>query len=307
MFSEMTRRLGAKPIMTMMAVLLSLCIAILGLAPSIYATQIMGRFVTHGRTNTLVAMLIGLAIALLGELLLRVMRFRVLSTIGAEADEELANTLFQRSPQNEQMRGMILLESVSATYSAGRIAALMDLPTAFLYVAALWWISMDIGVGVCLSILLAVLFDLAMGRVGSVASSSGNVARNKVLTATSVESRGVAVADWVDSTVRTGQVGTFRDGSISMSNSMVYSIVLTIGAIMVVNQNVGSSALFGAGLLGSRAAAIALRMGGLLTELKRGQPAMEAVVRILNAPIPSQGARPQFLSAVPSPIANPAP
>jgi ATP-binding cassette subfamily C protein LapB len=283
--------------MTMVAMLLSLGIALLGLAPSIYATQIMGRFVSHGRISTLVTLLIGLGIAMLGELLLRVMRFRVLSTVGAEADEELAHAVFQRSPENEHMRSMILLESVSATYSAGRIAALMDLPTALLYVAALWWVSVDIGVGVCAAIVIAVLLDLAMGRVGSIASAAGNAVRNRVMTANSVESRGAAVADWVDSAIRTGQTGAFREGSISLSNSMVYCVVLTIGAIMVVNDSVGPSALFGAGLLGSRAASIALRMGGLSSELKRGQPAMEAVVRILSGPPPTPDARTQFFAA----------
>jgi len=297
MFSEMTRRLGARPAMTMVAVLLSLGIALLGLAPSIYATQIMGRFVSHGRINTLVALLIGLAIAMLGELLLRVMRFRVLSAVGAEADEELANAVFQRSPESEHMRSMILLESVSATYSAGRVAAVMDLPTALLYVAALWWISVDVGIGVCIAIVIAILFDLAMGRVGSIASAAGNVVRNRVMTSSATEARGAAVADWVDSAIRTGQAGAFREGSISLSNSMVYSVVLTIGAIMVVNDNVGPSALFGAGLLGSRAAAIALRIGGLTSELKRGQPAMEAVVRILTAPPPQADVRSQFFAA----------
>ena len=283
--------------MTMVALLLSLGIALLGLAPSIYATQIMGRFVSHGRTNTLVALLVGLAIAMLGELLLRVMRFRVLSAVAAEADEELANAVFHYSPEKEYMRGMILLESVSATYAATRMAALMDFPTALLYVAALWWISVDIGIGVTIAILVAILLDLALARVGSVASAAGNVVRNRVMTSVSTDARGAAVADWVDSSIRTGQAGAFREGSISLSNSMVYSVVLTLGAIMVVNDSVSASALFGAGLLGSRAAAIALRMGGLTSEMKRGQPAMEAVVRILNNPRPEPDARAPFFGA----------
>jgi ABC-type bacteriocin/lantibiotic exporter with double-glycine peptidase domain len=290
--------------MTLAAVLLSLCIALLGLTPSIYATQIMGRFVTHGRMSTLVTMLTGLAIALLGELLLRVMRFRVLSAVSAEADEELANALFGRSSEKEQTRAMILLESVSATYSAGRIAALMDIPTAILYIAALWWISADIGAGACIAIVIAVLFDLAMGRISSIASAAGNVVRNRVLTSPSVEARRSVVADWVDSAVRTGQLAAFREGTISMSNSTIYSVVLTIGAIMVVNDDVGSSALFGAGLLGSRAAAIALRMGGLFTDLKRGQPAMEVVVQILSAPQPAPASEPHSFANRRTPVSN---
>ncbi len=304
MFSEMTRRLGIRPAMTMIAVLLSLGIALLGLAPSIYATQIMGRFVIHGRTDTLVVMLVGLVIALLGELVLRVMRFRVLATIGAEADEELAHALYQRSSEAERARGMLLLESVATTYSAGRVAALMDLPTAILYVAALWWISADIGIGICLAIIIAILIDLALARVSAIAAASGNVTRNRLLTSASIETHSVATADWVDATVRTGQAAAFREGSISLSNSMIYSIVLTIGAVMVVNDSVGSSALFGAGLLGSRAAAIALRVGGLLTELKRGRPAMEAVVQILSVPSQPPDARTQFFSARPSSFAS---
>ena len=294
MFSELTRRLGARPMMTAVAAFLSLFIALLGLAPSIYATQIMGRFVAHGRMSTLSAMLIGLMIAMLGELVLRVMRYRVLSAVTAEADEELAEALFQRSTANEQMRGVILLESVAATYSASRIAGLMDLPTAFLYVAALWWISVDLGVAVCVSIVLAVLFDLAMGRIGSVASAVGNAARTRMMNTNGSDARNVAVAEWVDATVRTGQTGAFREGTISMSNSLVYSVVLTVGAVLVVSDHVGASALFGAGLLGARAAAIALRMGALLSELKRGQPAMEAVVRILSTPTPTPVAATPF-------------
>jgi ABC-type bacteriocin/lantibiotic exporter with double-glycine peptidase domain len=300
MFSEITRRLGANPVLATMAALLSLCIALLGLAPSIYATQVMGPFLTHGRTNTLIAMLIGLMIALLGELLLRVMRFRVLSVIGAEADEDLANALLQRGSEAEHMRAMILLESVSVTYSAGRIATLMDLPTGLLYVAALWWISPDIGFGVCLAVFIVVLFDLAMGRIGGIASASGNVMRGRVMAARSIDSRRVLLADWVDSSVRTGQIGAFREGTVSLSNSLVYCVVLTIGAVLVVNNDVGASVLFGAGMLGSRAAAIFLRSAGLLSELKRGRPAMEAIVKILASPSPATAdIGSQFLTARP--------
>lgn len=304
MFSEMTRRLGARPIITMAAALLSLGIALLGLAPAIYATQIMGPFLAHGRPAALVSLLVGLAIALVGEILLRAMRFRVLASLSVEADDELATAVLQRSSEADHVHGMILLETVFATYSAGRIAAFMDIPTAILYIAALWWISPSIGIGLCIAIIVAVLFDLAMGRINAIASAAGDLTRNKVMSAAPVDSKGSVLIDWLDSSVRTGQIASLREGTMSVSNSMVYSIVLTIGAIMVVNASVSPAVLFGAGLLGSRAAAVTLRIGGLLSALKRGQPAMAGLARILNAPISITENRPPLTVNQRSPLAT---
>lgn len=266
-----------------MALVLSVLIALLGMAPSLYASQVMGRFVTHGRITTLVAVSIGLGIAIMGEVTFRLVRHRLLEVVCINADEELASMVLQKAGEGERLRVLSALEVVMSTYSGSRAALLMDLPTGILYIAALWFISPAIGLAATVGVILAMLLDLGIGRVMAVFSAQREATRGRI--AAPVEHPG-ALADYIDSGARLGRIGAVRDGMMVAANNVTYCLVIAVGAVLVVNADLPAGTLFGAGLLSSRAASIALRVGGLLAELKRGQPAMEAVVRILREPRP---------------------
>jgi ATP-binding cassette subfamily C protein LapB len=299
MFAELTRRLASKPGVSAMAILLSLVIAVLGLAPSIYASQVMGRYVSHARMATLVTISVGLAIAMIGEFAVRWVRHQLLESAFLAADEDLAEQVFSRLTEAE--RPMILgsFEVVTTTYSGYRAATVMDLPTGVIYLAALWWISSEIGLAATIAVILVVGMDLAMNRVSAVAGATKDGTRRRLTTAQQPTELKDRLVDWIDSGARLTRVSAAREGVMIIANNSAYCLVIAIGAILVVESNLPSSALFGAGLLTSRAVAIMLKLSGLLAEMKRALPAMETLVRLMRErqplPIGNDAAPPQHV------------
>jgi ABC-type bacteriocin/lantibiotic exporter with double-glycine peptidase domain len=303
MFSELTRRLAAKPTISAMATMLSVFIALLGLAPAMFASQVMGRFAAHGRLPTLVTLSIGLAIALIGEITMRLLRHRLLESACLPADEDLTKQLFSRVTQAERPRVLGALETIAGTYSAFRAATLMDVPAGFLYVAALWFVSIEVGLAASFCVIVALLLELGMGRVASVSMASRDGTRNRMLALPAGAESETAIVDWMDSCVHVTRGSAMRESVMIVSNNSAYCFVIAIGALMVVDANLPASALFGAGLLTSRSVSILSKIAGLHAELKRAQPTMEGIVRLLRERQPAApGVTPGGGAAQPAPI-----
>lgn len=282
MFAELTRRLAARPSVSAMAAALSVLIAVLGLAPALYASQVMGRFASHGRLPTLITISIGLAIALIAEMVFRLLRHRLLESVCAPADEELTNQVLARVQEPARPRALGAVEMIAGSYSAFRAATLMDLPAGFLYLAALWCISVEVGLAATICVAVVLGLEMAMGRISAVAAASREGARGRLLKPQGAASQEAAVTEWIDSGVHAARGAAWREGAMVISNNSAYCIVIAVGALLVVNSNLPPSALFGAGLLTSRAVSILTKIGSLRAELKRALPTMESVVRLLG-------------------------
>jgi ABC-type protease/lipase transport system fused ATPase/permease subunit len=300
MFSELTRRLASKPTVSAMAAALSVLIALLGLAPAIFASQVMGRFASHGRVATLVTMSIGLVIALAGEMTIRLLRHRLLESVCVPADEDLTKQLFARIAQAERPRVLGALETISGTYSAFRAATVMDVPAGFLYLAALWCVSTQVGLAATFCVLLALTLELGMGRVAAVSTAAREGIRGRILNLPAGTDSEAAITDWMDSGVHVTRGTALREGVMIMSNNSAYCFVIAVGALMVVDSNLPASALFGAGLLTSRAVSILTKIGSLRSELKRALPTMEGIVRLLRERSPQTAGA---IAAAPAPAA----
>jgi len=284
MFSEITRRLSAQPILAVMAVALSILIAILGLMPSVYAAQVMGRFTAHGQMGTLITMSVGLAIAIGAEVALRALRHRLLEGVCLAADDTLCVEVISRAAEGELGRAVGALEMISGTYSAAKIAAFMDIAAVILYLTALWLLSAGIGVAATAALVTAIGLEVALSRVATVAGAGRDGARGAIFAAPPDGRLIAAMIAWMDRGSAVARVGNVRESAIGAANSVAYAFVLAVGAVMVVEGTLSPGTLFGIGLISSRAIGMALKATGVLADLRRGQPAMEAVIRFLREP-----------------------
>jgi len=282
MFSEITRRLAAKPILAAMAVALSLFVAILGLMPSVYAAQVMGRFTAHGQMGTLVTMSVGLVFAIVAEVTLRTLRHRLLEGICLTADDSLCIEVVSKAGEGELGRAVGALEMISGAYSASKIAAVMDVAAVILYLLALWLLSASIGVAATAAMIVAIGLEVTLSRISMVAGAGRDRARGAIFAVPSGGKTIAAVISWMDQGAAMARVGNVREGAIGAANSMAYAFVLAVGAVMVVDGTLSPGTLFGIGLISSRAIGMALKVTGVLADLKRAQPAMEAVIRLLH-------------------------
>jgi ATP-binding cassette subfamily C protein LapB len=282
MFAEITRRLAAQPLLAVMAAALSILIAILGLVPSVYAAQVMGRFATHGQMGTLVTMSVGLVVAIMAELTLRWLRHRLLEGVCLAADDTLCVQVVSRAGEDELGRAVGALEMVASTYSAAKIAAFMDVAAVILYLATLWLLSAGIGVAATAVMIIAIGVELAMSRVAMVAGAGRDGARGAIFAAQPGGGVIPAMVAWMDRGSTVARVGNVRESAMGATNSLSYAFVLAVGAVMVVDGTLSPGTLFGIGLIASRAVGMALKATSMLAELQRGQPAMEAVIRFLR-------------------------
>jgi hypothetical protein len=205
----------------------------------------------------------------------------------------LAKQVFARVTEAERPRVLGALEAITSTYSAFRAATLMDVPTGVLYLAALWFISSDIGLAATVCAFVALALELTMSRVSMVASVVRDATRGRLVNhPPGAAEQETAIVEWMDSGVRLTRGAALREGVIVIANNSAYCFVIAVGALLVVNSTLPASALFGAGLLTSRSVAILLKVGSLRAELKRALPTMESIVRMLRErqPLPAGGA-----------------
>lgn len=282
MFSELTRRLAAQPVLAALAVALSVLIAFLGLAPSVYAAQVMGRFTAHGQMGTLVTFSTGLTVAILAEVTLRTLRHRLLEGICLRADDSLCIEVLARTGDGELGPAIGALEMIAGTYSAARIAAFMDVAAVILYLLALWLLSPAVGVAVSAAMAVAVCVEMVLARIAAVAGAGRDGARGGIFSAPQGNGTLAAVMTWMDRGSAVARIGNLRESAIGATNSAAYAFVLAVGAVMVVDGTLSPGTLFGIGLIASRAIGMALKAAGMLNELKRGRPAMEAVIGFLR-------------------------
>jgi len=282
MFSEVTRRLAAKPILATMAAVLSIFIAILGLMLSVYAAQVMGRFTAHGQMGTLVTLSVGLVVAIAAEVTLRTLRHRLLEGICLTADDTLCVEVMSRVDESALGRAVGALEMVCGTYSAAKIAAFMDVSAVILYLTALWLLSPGIGVAATATMMVAIGVEVTLSRISTVASAGRDGTRGAIFAAPPDGRLIAAVIKWMDQGSRMARVCNARESAMGAANGLAYAFVLGVGAVMVVDGTLSPGTLFGIGLISSRAMGMALKATGVWADLRRAQPAMEAVIRFLS-------------------------
>lgn len=251
------------------------------LSGSLFMLQVYDRVLPSRSVPTLVALIVMVAVLYAFQGVLETVRGRVLTRVGAGIDELISGRVFDcivRLPLRIRDRGEGLqalrdLDQVSGFLSGGGPAALFDLPWIPLYVLICFlfhpWIGMAALIGAVLLILLTVLADrLVRAPTKSMSELS---ARRGTIAQASVRNAEVLTAMGMNANLArrwTSANGDFRAaqerasditggfGAVSrILRMMLQSMVLALGAYLVIYQQATPGIIIASSILTSRALA----------------------------------------------------
>ncbi len=168
---ELLARLFAKPMIAFELIAASFFANMLALATSLYVIQVLNRYVSYGVDSTLATLTVGVLIAIILEFGFRQARLMLASTISSESDETLiigsfgiltgakaaAMDILPPGLRREVLSGA---DTVQTAYNAPNIAAILDVPFALVFVAALFMLSPPIAIVVTFFVVGVLIFGI---------------------------------------------------------------------------------------------------------------------------------------------------
>ena len=283
------------------ALLVSLFVNLLALAAPIFVLQVYDRVVFHAGLSTLKGLVIGMAVAILFDYLLRQARSRVFQSVAVNLDVVVGRALFNKI----QSLPLRVLEGRPAAYwqalfrdadtvrnaFSGPSAALVtDLPFAVLFLILIFVIAEPVA---WVLVAFLPLFVLLAWRSGKALRQSAARERDSTLSrdallnemiAARTTVKALALGDamrprWEGRHAATIELarerGQSTDGSQVLANAMMLLTTVTltaVGALAILDQRMTIGALIAANMLGGRMIAPFVQLVGqwrLLTQVRQ--------------------------------------
>ncbi|WP_081688006.1 type I secretion system permease/ATPase [Rhizobium mesoamericanum] len=251
----------------------SLAVNLLYLAGPIYMLQVYDRVMSSGSVTTLVMLSLILLLAYLCLVGLDIVRGRILSRAGIRMDTLLSQRLLLASLERPEARSQPLrdLDTIRQFATGGGIQALFDLPWVPLYLIVLFLLHPLLGMfALCGGVVIgamAFINELVLRKALSEAGDASN--RNYAFTdvtlrnAESVNAMGMAhnlILRWSDDRnlmlhrqLLAGDRGGFIGGVIKFVRMSMQSIVLGLGAFLVIERMATAGIMFAGSMLLGRA------------------------------------------------------
>jgi len=251
----------------------SLAVNLLYLAGPIYMLQVYDRVMSSGSVTTLVMLSLILLLAYLCLVGLDMVRGRVLSRAGIRMDTLLSQRLLLASLERPESRSQPLrdLDTIRQFATGGGVTALFDLPWVPIYFFVLFLLHPLLGVfALCGGVVigsLALVNELVLRKSLSEAGDASN--RNYAFTdmslrnAETVNAMGMArnlIVRWSDDRnlmlhgqLKAGDRGGFISGIIKFVRMSMQSLVLGLGAFLVIERLSTAGIMFAGSMLLGRA------------------------------------------------------
>ena len=293
-------------------VLATLAINVLALSIPLATMNIFDRVISNGAFETLWALAIGVALALLFDFALRSLRASVLDHGSARSDVLVANGVFgrilgarmsaRRGPGvgsvGLQTNALREYESVREYFNASAMAALGDLPFVALFLLVIWSVAGSLVVvplvAVPLFLLTALAIQMRLRRVVE-GGFEQTALKNSVATETlaGIESiklaggEGHAAARWeqsVASQLRHSMRMRFWSNLslhlITLFQGLTTISILVVGVYLVTAGSITPGALFATNLLAARCLGPLVAVSALVARLHQMRMAGQAVARL---------------------------
>lgn len=312
--NELFQRFSKDPRITFQLVVATFFINLLALATSLFVIQVLNRYISHGVNATLTTLATGTLIAIGFEMAFRSIRRQLIEIQNAEQNTLLSERAFDvllqtRMPvldrvsvgkRTEILRG---LDSLRAITMPQTVAAVLDLPFAFLFVLVLWWLSPYLAlvsvIVIALSVVLAwqvqlgarkdvsQLQEAASARAGLLNSAATAGETIREFNGSGFLSTGWRKTDTAVSLlgVRMANARDFLQAKIGFVTSLQTIGIISVGALQVVNGDLSVGAMIGANILAGRAlmpVSRLVQMGGAFTS---GQQSGDRLREFLTLPL----------------------
>ncbi|WP_088690541.1 MULTISPECIES: type I secretion system permease/ATPase [unclassified Rhizobium] len=251
----------------------SLAVNLLYLAGPIYMLQVYDRVMSSGSVTTLVMLSLILLVAYVCLVGLDMVRGRILSRAGIRMDALLSQRLLLASLERPESRSQPLrdLDTIRQFATGGGVTALFDLPWVPIYLVVLFLLHPLLGAfALCGGVVigsLAVMNELVLRKSLSEAGDASN--RNYAFTdislrnAEAVNAMGMAtnlIVRWSDDRnlmlhrqLQASDRGGFIGGIIKFVRMSMQSLVLGLGAFLVIERMATAGIMFAGSMLLGRA------------------------------------------------------
>lgn len=306
-FWSVVRRFGANYSHVALAALL---VNLLALAAPLFTMNVYDRVVPNGAVPSLIALAIGLTIAIAFDFLIRIVRSRIIDLTGKKIDVVLAANIFEHilalkmanRPASvgilaNQMRDF---DSVREFFTSGTVVAATDLLFAMIFIGVLFmvagplaWIPLAmLPIVIATGFILQRPLNRAMKRLQAESAARHGVLIESLsgieaVRATGAESRmQTAWERSVAATARSGEAVHFWSSlalTISSSAQQITSMLLVvIGVFLILDGKITMGALIAANMLAGRVLAPISSLASVITRATQTISSLRSIDRLME-------------------------
>jgi ATP-binding cassette, subfamily C, bacterial LapB len=292
--------------------LAAVLINIFGLMTSLFTMTVYDRVVPNNATSSLVALSIGLAIIVIFDFILKLLRAYFVDIAGASIDREVGETLFGRllrlrmdlkKGSTGSLTGLMReLEALRDFFTSATMTAIVDLPFIVLTLLVIaiigGWLVLVPAVMIPIVVLVGSLTQPAMDRLSAKAMSEG-MAKQSVLVETiggleTVKAAGAgpllarrwdrAMENHASSSLRQRLISSIGITTATSSGTISYAGVVIVGVGMIAHQELTMGGLIACSILGGRAVAPLAQISQLLSRMTSTRTAYRQLNDMMNLP-----------------------
>ena len=296
----------------MKVALAAVVINIFGLMTSLFTMIVYDRVVPNNATSSLVALTIGLAIVVVFDFILKLLRAYFVDVAGAGIDRDVGETLFGRllrlrldlkKGSTGSLTGLMReLEALRDFFTSATLTAVVDLPFIILTLFVIWVIGGMVvlvpALMVPLVIVVGALTQPAMDRLSAKAMGEG-MAKQSVLVETiggleTVKAAGAgpllarrwdkAMENHSDSSLRQRLISSIGVTTATSAGTISYAGVVIVGVGMIATQDLTMGGLIACSILAGRAVAPLAQISQLLSRMTSTRTAYRQLNEMMNLP-----------------------
>jgi ATP-binding cassette subfamily C protein LapB len=294
------------------AVLGTALVSVLTLATSLYSMQVFDRVIPNQGFDTLWVLTVGVGLAVLLELVLKIVRARMVDRAANEIDHELSQWFFARMlgirmearPPSvgtlaSQVKGFEMVRGVLASTS---LFVLADVPFALLFVAVIalvgGWVALVPVVFLPLALVVGLMFQGAVQRHTRLNLSASNRKAGLLVEAVdgaealkaqggewAVQGRWSRLVDEAgDADQRVRDLTALSQNLTMALQQFGYVAIMAVGAWLVATNRMSSGALLACSIVGSRAMAPVVQLPGVMVQWALARAALDGLQQVVSLP-----------------------
>ncbi|MDR6267716.1 type I secretion system permease/ATPase [Roseobacter sp. N2S] len=286
---------------------------ILAVATALFSMQVYDRVVPSNAFDTLWILASGVGIAIVLELLLRLMRSTLVDVSGRDIDlrlsaqlfDKVANMRLQNQPPSPGVFANQVRDfgTVREFFTSGTVTAICDLPFVFIFVAVIWFIGGPVAIVVLAGVFLTVLPGLVMQKKLARASRENTreaaalngllletISHLETVKASRAEGRlqrahAQLTATMATTSVRTRGITNLMTQMVSSVQKLAYAGVIITGVYLISAGELTVGSLIACTLLSSRTMSPMGQVAGLLARWQQVKAAMDGLDAIMQLPV----------------------
>jgi ATP-binding cassette, subfamily C, bacterial LapB len=291
----------------------ALVVNLFALAMPMFTMNVYDRVVPNRAIETLWVMSIGLAVIVIGDLILRTMRGYFLDWASTRIDVQLNSRIMERvlgtrlemkpSSVGSLASNLRSFESVRDFITSATITTLIDVPFGLIFIAVMAWISVPMVIPVIVGAIIMLVYAFSvqtkmhelsetMYRAGALRNATLIESLVGLETVKALGIEGHMQRKWEHSASYLTEVGSklkllsqsINNGSNAIQQITTVALVL-LGVYLVTAGDLTMGGLIACTMLAGRALAPISQTAGLLTQYHTASTSLESLNEIMNKPV----------------------